>query len=160
YLTSHKEGAKGEGKIFASPEEVRMAYHEGDVALHAMVHVRMKNGERIETTPGRILSNEILPEEMGYYNETVVRSALGRLVDGLYRRFGSTKTAEVLDDIKRIGFEYATRSGTTVSVADVAIPPEKKEILAKAEEQVAQVEEQHRRGLLTHDERYQRICDI
>lgn len=160
YLTNHKEGAKGEGKFFASPDEAKMAYNEGDVSLHALVHVRMLDGERIETTPGRLLFNEVLPEEMGYNNETVVRGTLGRLVDNLYRRYGSAKTAEVLDEIKRIGFRYATLSGTTVSVDDVRIPPQKKEILKRAEDEVELVEKQHRRGLLTEDERYQRICDI
>ena len=159
YLTSIKEGAKGEGRIFSSPDEVRMAYAEGTLSLHARITVRL-NGERLETTAGRIFFNEVLPEELGFYNEVIDRKALGRLVDNLYRRFGSTRTAEVLDEIKRIGFQFATRSGTTVGITDIAVPPEKKEILEKAEQLVEQVEEQHRRGLLTNEERYQRICDI
>ena len=159
YLTSVKEGAKGEGRVFSSGDEVRLAYTEGTVSLHARIQVRL-NGERIETTPGRIFFNDVLPEELGFYNEVIDRKTLGRLVDNLYRRFGSTRTAQVLDEIKRIGFTYATRSGTTVGITDVAVPPEKKEILEKAEQLVEQVEEQHRRGLLTHEERYQRICDI
>ena len=159
YLTSEKPGAHGEGKVFASPDEVRLAYQLGHVSLHAKIQVRL-NGQRIETTPGRIFFNEVLPEEAGFYNQVVDRKTLGRLVDTLYRRFGSTKTAEVLDQIKRLGFAFATRSGTTVGVVDVAIPKEKAGIIKRAEEQVAQVEEQHRRGLLTHEERYQRICDI
>jgi len=159
YLTSIKEGAKGEGRVFGSPDEVRMAYAEGTVSLHAKVQVRL-DGRRIETTPGRIFFNDVLPNELGFYNEVIDRKALGRLVDTLYRRFGTTRTAEVLDEIKRIGFRFATQSGTTIGITDVAVPPEKKEILARAEEEVAKVEEQHRRGLLTHEERYQRICDI
>ena len=159
YLTSIKEGAKGEGRIFSSPDEVRMAYAEGTLSLHARITVRL-NGERLETTAGRIFFNDVLPDELGFYNEVIDRKALGRLVDNLYRRFGSTRTAEVLDEIKRIGFQFATRSGTTVGITDIAVPPEKKEILEKAEQLVEQVEEQHRRGLLTNEERYQRICDI
>ena len=159
YLTSVKEGAQGEGRVFGSPDEVRLAYTEGTLSLHALIQVRI-DGERIETTPGRIFFNDVLPDELGFYNEVIDRKTLGRLVDNLYRRFGSTRTAQVLDEIKRIGFTYATRSGTTVGITDVAVPPEKKEILEKAEQLVEQVEEQHRRGLLTHDERYQRICDI
>ena len=80
-----------------------MAYHAGAVSLHAKIHVRL-NGERIETTPGRVFFNEVLPEEAGYYNQLVDRKTLGRLVDTLYRRFGSTRTAEALDAIKRLGF--------------------------------------------------------
>jgi len=159
YLTNVKEGAKGEGRVFASADEVRMAYMEGTVSLHAKVRVRI-DGQLIETTPGRIFFNDVLPKELGFYNEVIDRKTLGRLVDTLYRRFGTTRTAEVLDEIKRIGFAYATKSGTTVGITDIAVPPEKKEILARAEEEVAKVEEQHRRGLLTNEERYQRVCDI
>ncbi len=159
YLTSHKPGAKGEGKVFSSPDEVRLALDHGEVSLHAMVEVRI-DGRRIKTTPGRVIFNSILPPELGFYNEVIDRKTLGRLVDNLYRRFGSTKTAEVLDEMKRIGFTYATRSGTTIGITDVAVPPQKAEILRRAEEQVEQIEEQHRRGLLTHEERYQRICDV
>ena len=159
YLTIEKEGAKGEGKVFASPEEVTMAYEEGSVDLHARIKVRIR-GQLIETTPGRVFFNEVLPEELGFHNREIDRKELGRLVDRLYRRFGSTRTAEVLDKIKTIGFKYATRSGTTVAVGDIIIPPEKQELIAKAEEQVEKVEQQHGRGLVTAEERYQRIVDI
>src|SRR5690606_35147534 len=130
YLTNVKEGAKGEGRVFASADEVRMAYTEGTVSLHAKVRVRI-DGQLIETTPGRIFFNDVLPKELGFYNEVIDRKTLGRLVDTLYRRFGTTRTAEVLDEIKRIGFAYATKSGTTVGITDIAVPPEKKEILAR-----------------------------
>ena len=159
YLTSVREGAKGEGRAYSSPDELRLAYQNGYLDLHAWIKVRL-NGELVETTPGRVFFNEVLPPEMGFVNEVIDRKSLGRLIDNLYRRFGATRTAEVLDKIKEIGFTYATRSGTTIAVSDVAIPEQKKEILARAEEQVAQVEEQHRRGLLTSEERYQRVCDI
>ena len=81
-------------------------------------------------------------------------------MDRLFRKYGNTHTARVLDDIKNLGFRFATRSGTTVGITDVTIPPEKKKIVADAEKQVELVEQQHRRGLLTSEERYQRICDI
>src|SRR5690606_2405042 len=159
YLTLEKEGAKGEGKVFASPEEVTMAYEEGSVALHARIKVRIR-GQLIETTPGRVFFNEVLPEEIGFQNRVIDRKELGRLVDRLYRRFGSTRTAEVLDNIKTLGFRYATKSGTTVAVGDIQIPPEKAELIAEAERQVELVEQQHARGLVTAEERYQRIVDI
>ncbi len=158
YLTNVKEGAKGEGRVSGGGRSAH-GVHGGTVSLHAKVRVRI-DGQLIETTPGRIFFNDVLPKELGFYNEVIDRKTLGRLVDTLYRRFGTTRTAEVLDEIKRIGFAYATKSGTTVGITDIAVPPEKKEILARAEEEVAKVEEQHRRGLLTNEERYQRVCDI
>ncbi|NMB25557.1 MAG: DNA-directed RNA polymerase subunit beta' [Firmicutes bacterium] len=159
YLTQKKEGAKGEGRRFASPEEAHMAYADKQVDLHAKVTVRWK-GELIETTVGRIFFNEILPEEMGFYNGVVGSKELAALVGRLYRTFGNTRTAEVLDEVKALGFHYATISGTTVALEDITSPPEKPALIEAAEEQVDIVEQQHRRGLLTAEERYQRICDI
>ena len=86
------------------------------------------NGERLETTPGRIFFNDVLPDEMGFYNEVIDRKALGRLVDDLYRRFGSTRTAEVLDEIKTLGFQYADPLRDDVGITDIAMPPEKEEL--------------------------------
>jgi len=160
YLTKEKAGEKGEGKIFGSEDEVRLAYVHKVVSLQSKIKLHTKDGQLIETTPGRIFFNEVLPPEIGFINETIDRNALGRLVDNLNRRFGTTVTAEVLDNIKKLGFSYATISGTTVSVNDITIPEEKYKILEEAERQVEQVEQQHRRGLLTQEERYQRICDI
>jgi len=159
YLTQIRPGAKGEGRCFCSPEELIMAYDSGDISLHALINVRL-NGKLVETSTGRVLFNEILPEDMRFYDRDVDRSELGRLVDRLYRRYGNATTAEVLDRIKGIGFHYATRSGTTISVVDLDVPPAKVDILEKANAEVELVEEQHKMGLLTNDERYQRICDI
>jgi DNA-directed RNA polymerase subunit beta' len=159
YLTQERPGAKGEGRVFRDVDEMKMAYLEGTLDLHAKVHVRL-NGQRIETTAGRMFFNEVLPDELPYINEPVGRDQLGPLVATLYRRFGSAKTAEVLDKIKTLGFRYATISGTTVSITDIAIPERKAEMVAEAERQVEQVEMQHRRGLLTSEERYQRITEI
>ncbi len=160
YLTEEKAGALGEGKAFSSPDEVKLAYHHDAISLHARIKVRMESGVLLSTTAGRVFFNEVLPKEVGYLNEAIDRDVLGRLVDQLYRKFGSSGTAAVLDDIKRLGFTYATQSGTTVGVTDVTVPKKKASILAEAERQVEQVEQQHRRGLLTGDERYQRTCDI
>ncbi|NLY30399.1 MAG: DNA-directed RNA polymerase subunit beta' [Firmicutes bacterium] len=159
YLTQEKAGALGEGRCFSCPEEVHMAYADNQVDLHAKITVRW-NGEAVETTVGRVIFNEVLPEELDFYNGVVGSKELAQLVARLYRLFGSTRTAEVLDEIKRLGFHYATISGTTVALSDINSPPEKEELLAQAEEQVETVEQQHRRGLLTAEERYQRICDI
>ncbi|HEX6970713.1 MAG TPA: DNA-directed RNA polymerase subunit beta' [Limnochordia bacterium] len=159
YLTQEKPGAKGEGKVFCDADEVRLAYDQGEVALHARIKVRL-NGTLIETTPGRVFFNEALPKSMGFYNEVIGRDQLGRLVDALYRRLGNAGTAAVLDNIKRHGFEFATRSGVTVGVSDIVIPELKERVVAEAEKQVDQIEQQHRRGLLTAEERYQKIVDI
>jgi len=159
YLTKEKSGEKGEGKAFVSPDEVKMAYYHGDLSLHAPIKVRI-NGELVETTAGRVVFNEVIPEEIGFINEVIDRRSLGRLVDNLYRRLGAAGTAEVLDKIKKLGFTFATRSGTTVGISDIQIPSEKYDLVREAERLVEQVETQHRRGLLTSEERYQRICDI
>ena len=159
YLTSERDGAKGEGKYFKDADEVRIAHDEDIVELHSKIKVRL-NGQWLETTPGRLFFNEILPKELGYYNQTVGRKELGNLVAELYQRFGSTKTARVLDEIKTLGFHYATISGTTIGLVDIKIPDSKTEILNEAEDQVGLVETQHRRGLLTGEERTQRIIDI
>ena len=159
YLTQKKDGAKGEGRRFSSPEEAHMAYADKQVDLHARVTVRWK-GELVETTVGRIFFNEIMPDELGFYNDVVGSKELANLVGRLYRAFGNTRTAEVLDEVKALGFHYATISGTTVALSDITSPPEKGVLIEAAEEQVDIVEQQHRRGLLTAEERYQRICDI
>ncbi|MGE5577734.1 MAG: DNA-directed RNA polymerase subunit beta', partial [Syntrophothermus sp.] len=159
YLTMVRPGAKGEGKYFANSQEVQMAYDEGIVELHALIKVRHK-GQLLETTPGRLFFNEAIPVDLGYMNEVVDKKKLAKIVEQCYRKFGNAGTAQVLDAIKRIGFRFATRSGTTISVTDITIPPQKKDILAKAEEEVGLVEQQHRRGLITPEERYRRICDI
>lgn len=159
YLTLEKEGDRGEGKAFSGPDEVRMAYENGDVSLHAKIKVRWR-GELIETTPGRVFFNEALPVDLGYFNKVIDRKELGRIVDQCYRKYGNTKTAELLDAIKKLGFHYATLSGTTIAIGDIKIPPQKSEILARADREIDLVEQQHRRGLITAEERYRRICDL
>jgi len=163
YLTLDKEGARGSGMVFSSPDEVRMAYDEGVVALHAPIEVRLENGQRVKTTAGRIFFREALPEKLlaeENWNRVIDRKQLGRIVDQLYRTYGPEQSAEVLDRIKFLGFHFATVSGTTVGIEDIVVPPQKAEILQKADEQVERVEQQHRRGLLTAEERYQRIVEI
>ncbi|MBI2914535.1 MAG: DNA-directed RNA polymerase subunit beta' [Firmicutes bacterium] len=159
YLTLEAQGQKGEGKVFSSVDEIRLAYEAGAVGLHSRIKFRL-NGALIETTPGRVLFNEVLPPEFATYNQVIDRKELAKMVDRLYRKLGSAGCAEVLDRIKKLGFHYATVSGTTVAIGDITIPPEKVQILNEAERLVDLVEQQHRRGLLTAEERYQRICDV
>ena len=159
YLTLEREGALGEGRYFGSFEEAYLAYYNKSIDLHARITVRYKD-ERITTTLGRMIFNSVLPEDMEYYNVELDKSKMGKLVEELYNTVGLEECAEILDKIKDLGFHYSTRSGTTVSVADIVVPEAKHDLVAQAEQEVDTIEIQHRRGLLTAEERYQRICDI
>lgn len=159
YLTLQKDGAKGEGMIFADPDEVILAYESGVLELHAKVKVRI-DGRLIETTPGRVIFNDRLPKELRFINSVVNRKALGDLVARCYRKLGAVACTEMLDSIKEIGFKFATRAGTTIGLEDLDIPLKKAEIIADAEKRVDQVTEQFRRGLITEEERYNKVIAI
>ena len=159
YLTVEKPGAQGEGQFFGSMEEAEMAYHAGQIDLHARILVRHE-GKRINTTLGRLIFNSVLPEGMEYYDAEVDKSTLGTIVEDLYNTVDLEHCAEILDRIKALGYHYSTKSGTTVSIDDIVVPPAKHELVVQAEKEVDIIEMQHRRGLLTAEERYQRICDI
>lgn len=167
YLTTLREGIKGEGQAFINATDVIYAYDMGAVELHAKIKYRI-NGQWIDTTPGRVIFNERVkldldPDPVANFqlsNCIIDRGKLGQLVGKCARVHSVSKTAEILDQIKRLGFRFATQSGTTIGIDDITVPTEKKDILADAEKQVEQVEEQFRRGLITTDERYQRFIDI
>lgn len=180
YLTIDKTGAKGEGKFFASPDEAVLAYEMHKIELHAIVNVRVMrtiDGKKvyrtIKTTPGRIIFNEGIPQDLGYVdrsdekemfnlelNTLVDKDLLGDIIDRCYRNHGANVTAQVLDDIKKKGFKYSTKAGITIGVTDIKIPKEKKKILSEAEEKVDQVELLFRRGLISEDERYEKTLEI
>jgi DNA-directed RNA polymerase subunit beta' len=165
YLTLHKPGATGEYKeatngkpatgVYGSFAEAVRACDLGLVDLHANVKVRdaRTDGQFIETTVGRIIFNEIVPEGLGFYNDVMDRKALKTVVATCYQRLGNERTAQFVDDIKRVGFHYATRSGITVATNDLTPPEEKAQILEDAERRVAEVEEQYEMGLITDQER-------
>jgi DNA-directed RNA polymerase subunit beta' len=159
YLTLEKEGARGEGKIFSDPYEAIYACECGVVDLHARIKVR-KDGQILETTPGRLIFNEVIPDELGYVNEVVTKKTLEQIIAKSYRQLGYSKTAALLDGIKELGFKYATKAGITIGITDITIPPDKEEILAEAEAEVAVVEEQYMNGLITQEERYQKVTGI
>ena len=179
YLTIEKQGMKGEGKIFSSADEIIMAYSEGVIDLHAKVklrQVREINGERaariIEVTAGRVIFNEAVPQDLGFKDRshpeemfeleidtTVDKNVLGQIVDRCFHKYGSTETSIVLDKIKNLGFEYATKGALTVSVSDMVVPEEKQALLNKADEEVQKIHHQYRRGLISDDERYERVID-
>jgi len=161
YLTVEKEGAKGEGKVFRDYEEVLLAYESGVIDLHAKIKVRM-DGEYLETTAGRLIfHNEIpIPKELGFMNHEIGKKALGEIVARCYRKLGYSETAKMLDGIKRVGYKYSTKAGITIGITDIQIPGSKKEILERTEVQVDKIEQQYRRGLITEEERYQKITSL
>lgn len=163
YLTIDKAGARGEGKLFSSMDEARIAYECGHVELHAKIKItREGSKDVIETTPGRVLFNEVIPDnlDMPYLNETMDKKTLSNLIARCHRRHGNAKTAVLLDNVKDLGFKYATKSATTIAVGDVVIPKKKAGILAKAEGEVSRIENYYQRGLMTEEEKYRKTVQI
>ncbi len=165
YLTMAEDGKKGEGKVFADLDEVALAYSLGKVDLHAKIRLLhfTENSKRttpLETTVGRALFNQILPEEMRFVDQVLDKGGLKVLVGECYTNLGPEVTVKLVDKIKDIGFKYATRSGTTISISDITVPSEKREILNRVTEQVARTEQQYRRGLITEDERYVKTVQL
>ena len=159
YLTKERKGEKGEGKVFASPEEVLIAFNDGKVGIHAIIKVRYK-GELIETTVGRVIFNQIVPDELGFVNQLMTKKSLENLVGQVLLRTDNLRTVEFLDALKELGFHYATIAGSSIGLDDVVIPKRKYEIIEKAYEEVQQLEEQYRMGLITDGERYNKVIDI
>ncbi|TAK57105.1 MAG: DNA-directed RNA polymerase subunit beta', partial [Bacteroidetes bacterium] len=159
YLTKSRPGDTNEWKVFSSPDEVAIAQNAGKIGLHTRIKVRI-NEKLIETTTGRVLFNRIVPKEIGYINELLNKKRLVSLVHEVFRKCGNYRTAEFLDDLKEIGFTYATKGGLSVSIADVVIPKEKEEIVTKANTEIEKVESQYMRGFITNGERYNKVIDI
>jgi DNA-directed RNA polymerase subunit beta' len=162
YLTNTRPGARGEGMVFCDFEEAKLAYELGVVNLGAEIEVRSKNGDgqRLKTSVGRILFNEILPSEFQFYNQAMDKATLKRLVLDCYRLLGSAPTVTMLDSLKRLGFEYATKSGTTIAAKDIEVPRDKAKLLEEGDEQIAVIESQFNRGLITDDERYSSAIQV
>ena len=160
YITKMRPGLKGEGKIFASTQEAMMAYNLGLVSIQAKVTVRVDDGSLLETSVGRLIFNKILPKEMGFRNEAFDKKRLQALVREAYRMFGSEQTAHLLDEIKRTGFTYMKKSGLSWGVDDLHVPEMKPELLMKADAEVQETYDLYNEGLLTEDERYNRVVEI
>jgi DNA-directed RNA polymerase subunit beta' len=159
YLTKMSDvPADAKLQRFADTLEVRGAFDHGYLKLQEAIDLRV-DGEMIRTTPGRVILNEILPDGLGFENVTQNKKSLERLVSKCYRLFGSAKTAEVLDDLKQRGFDYATKAGITVSIDDIRIPDEKEELIAKAQKEAEDIRKAYRNGVITEGERYNRIID-
>jgi DNA-directed RNA polymerase subunit beta' len=161
YLTKVRGDALGEGRIFANLNEVRIAYDQGVVALQARIKVRL-NGELVDTTVGRVLFYETVPKELSFasVNRQMDKRALSELVGDCYLRSGQDGAVEFLENLKQIGFSYATRSGMSISIDDMRVPQLKEELVEKARNEVIEVEKQYRDGLITKGERYNKIIDI
>ncbi|WP_338670020.1 DNA-directed RNA polymerase subunit beta' [Pseudodesulfovibrio methanolicus] len=161
YLTTPRSFEKGEGMIFSSPEEVISAYDFGAVGIHARIKVRM-NGEIIETTTGRIIVSELLPEKVPFelVNCVLNKKNIAALVSGAYRLAGTKATVILCDRIKDLGYEYATRAGVTIGVKDLKIPANKPKMLATANAEVDEIENQFQDGIITRTEKYNKIVDV
>jgi DNA-directed RNA polymerase subunit beta' len=164
YLTVVKEGERGQDKYFATADEAMMAYEFGDIELHARINVRVRKKGRpakiYETSVGRIFFNGALPDDYPFVNEPINKSNLQHIVTDIANRYDTVKTAEILDNIKRVGFHFATRAGITISVQDITVPPDKEQILEAPEAEVEVIEENYKRGLITDDERHQRVVEL
>jgi len=161
YLTIEKEGAKGEGRVFANYEEARLAYEEGIIDLHARIKARV-NEEIIETTVGRMIFNfdVPIPKELGFYNMEIGKKELAQIVMDCYRKLGVERTRELLDGLKRVGFEWATRAGITIGLEDLDTPLDKEAVISETEKKVEEIERQYRRGLITEEERHENVVTL
>ncbi|NSW89487.1 MAG: DNA-directed RNA polymerase subunit beta' [Firmicutes bacterium] len=177
YLTIEKEGDRGEGKIFSSPEEAYMAYNEGEISLHSIIKVRItktinnkKASKIITTTVGKLIFNEAIPQDLGFVdradpermfdpeiNFLVDRKSLQKIIDRCIKVHGTTKTAVVLDKIKTLGFRYSTKGAITIGITDMIIPEIKKRYVAEAESKIDNIMNQYKRGLISEQERYNAV---
>ena len=177
YLTADREGMPGEGRSFMSADEAVLAYdNRADLDLQALINVRLsedtevqikpgeveskKAGERISTTVGRVTFNRSLPHDHAFVNHPIDKKGIGRIVEECSVAYTTTQMGAILDEIKRLGFHYATRAGVTVSVYDAMIPESKGAILAEADTEVAKIEGQFDRGLITREERHRQIVEV
>ncbi len=179
YLTLDKDGAKGEGKVFSSTDEVLMAYQVGEVDIHAKIKVKMSKikDEKIvsgiiDTTPGLIIFNEAIPQDLGFIDRSkaenefklevnflVSKKNLGKIIDKCYTKYGPTVTSIMLDKIKAKGYHYSTIGAITISVSDMTVPGNKNKLLSDTEAAVEKIEKMFRRGFISEDERYERVIE-
>jgi len=159
YLTKERPGVKGEGRLFADPEDVRIAYDAEDVDLQARIRLRWR-GEVIETTVGRVLLNDVVPEPLRFVNRELKKKEVTQLVAECYNKLGNEVTVAFLDELKDIGFRYATLSGLSIGIDDMHIPSAKERLIEEARQQVNEVEQQYQDGVITNGERYNKVVDI
>ena len=180
YLTQERPGVKGEGKYFKSVNEAILAYENQVITLQTKIHVRvtktMPDGTEktgiVSSTLGRFIFNEILPQDLGFVDRSnpendlalevdfhVGKKGLKQILQKVINTHGATKTAEVLDDIKSMGYKYSTRAAMTVSISDMTVPPQKPELIAQAQDTVDKITRNYKRGLITEEERYKEVVE-
>ena len=180
YLTQLRPGAKGEGMFFKSVNEAILAYENGYITLHSQIKVRvtktLANGEEktgtIDATLGRLLFNEIIPQDLGFVDREVEgnelkmeidfhvgKKQLKQILEKVINTHGATQTAEVLDDVKAIGYKFSTRAAMTVSISDMTVPPQKPQMMQEAQDTVDKITKNYKRGLITEEERYKEVVD-
>jgi len=174
YLTTELEGEPGEGKCFTDTAEVLMALSERKIGMHARIRLRLP-GERVilgpsgpqrwegstfETTPGRVMLNDLLPQGMPFYNFKLTRKGISQIIADCHSQLGREATIQLLDDIKTLGFRQATLAGLSFASEDLKVPPTKGETLEKAEKEVARISKLYRRGVITDGERYNQVIEV
>ncbi len=180
YLTQERPGDPGEGKYFKNVNEAILAYENGIVTLHSRIHVRVSktlpDGSTVtgvvSSTVGRFLFNEIIPQDLGFVDRSmpggelkleidflVGKKQLKQILEKVINNHGASRTAEVLDNIKSMGYKYSTRAAMTVSISDMTVPPEKPELIRKAQDTVDRITKNFRRGLITEEERYKEVVE-
>src|SRR5213592_4616531 len=158
-LSTPERPVRGEGRLFPDPEEVRIAYDNEDVDLQARIRLRW-SGEVLETTVGRTLFNGVVPEPLRFVNQELKKKEITALVGRCYNLLGNEVTVAFLDELKDVGFRYATLSGLSIGIDDMHIPSSKERHIASAREQVNEVEQQYQDGVITNGERYNKVVDI
>ena len=168
YITKVRPGAKGEGMSFYSPEEVIVAYNEKAIEMHARINVRIpadkndpsKGTQMVETTAGRIIVNQYVPDEVPYVNEVLGKKSLRKIITNVIKHTGVTRTAKFLDDIKNLGYDQAFRAGISFNLGDVLVPKEKTTLVEEAYKKVAEIREDFENGFITNNERYNKVIDL
>jgi len=161
YMTREKEMVKGEGKRFSNVDEVRIAFDNGEIDIHARISVRM-DGQMVETVVGRILFKEIVPDKIPFeiINKVMNKKELANLIDYCYRFCGDKETVLLSDRVKNMGYEYATKSGISIAIRDMRIPSKKESMIEATIQEVRLIDVQYREGLITDGERYNKVIDI
>ena len=168
YITKLRKGAKGEGLVFYGPEEALIAYNEGKVDIHAIVKVMVNDIDEqgksfthlVETSVGRVIVNEIVPDEVGFINYIISKKTLRDLISEVIKKVGVARACEFLDGIKNLGYKMAFQGGLSFNLGDIIIPKEKEELVAKGNEEVEGIMAEYNMGLITDNERYNKVIDV
>jgi len=160
YLTKSRSGCKGEGMHFSSLTEVRQAFDQQMIDVHAKIKVRLDTGNTVDTTVGRVLFNETVPDNVPYINDVLTKKNLRRIIADVLTATDFPQTVRFLDEIKRAGFHRATTAGLTFSLADIVVPDEKMNLIDEAKDEVAKAHSNYEEGYITDNERYNKVIDI